>query len=101
METTGRDLKKRIDLPPFVTVDDMEKADRLKSMVTNLQFLGLSDDYIKGLQTERQRNQGHQSIKVSRSFFDPNRFVLAHWLSGLLLEETREPGENHRPATSH
>ena len=78
METTGRDLKKRIDLPPFATVDDMEKADRLKSMVMNLQFLGLSDDYIKGLQTERQRNQGHQSIKVSRSFFDPNRFVLAH-----------------------
>jgi hypothetical protein len=37
METTGRDLKKRIDLPPFATVDDMEKADRLKSMVMNLQ----------------------------------------------------------------
>jgi hypothetical protein len=75
---TGWDLKKRLDLPPFITVEDMEKADRLKSMVTNLQFLGLSDDYIKGLQTERQRNQGHQSMTVSRSFFDPNRFVLAH-----------------------
>lgn len=78
MEKTERDLKKRIDLPPFVTVDDLEKADRLKSMVPSLQFLGLSDDYFKSLQTERQRNQGHQSIKVSRSFFDPNRFVHAH-----------------------
>ena len=76
MEKTGRYLKKRIDLPPFVTVDDMEKADRLKSMVTNLQFLGLSDAY--NLQTKRQRNQGHQSMKVSRSFYDPNRFVHAH-----------------------
>jgi hypothetical protein len=76
MEKTGRYLKKRIDLPPFVTVDDMEKADRLKSMVTNPQFLGLSDAY--NIQTKRQRNQGHQSMKVSRSFFDPNRFVHVH-----------------------
>jgi len=78
MEKTGRELKKRLDLPPFVTVADLEKADRLKSMVPSLQFLGLSDADIKSLQTERQRNQGHQSMKVSRSFFDPNRFVRAH-----------------------
>lgn len=78
MEKTGRELKKRLDLPPFITVADMEKADRLKGMVSSLQFLGLSDDYIKSLKTDRQRNQGHQSMKVSRSFFDPNRFVHAH-----------------------
>ena len=30
-----------------------------------------------------------------------NNISVISWRSGLLVEETGEPGENHRPATSH
>jgi hypothetical protein len=44
METTGRDLKKRIDLPPFATVDDMEKAEILADFFSSVFTIENDDD---------------------------------------------------------
>ncbi|XP_052061158.1 uncharacterized protein LOC127701313 [Mytilus californianus] len=61
--------------------DDEEKENdpnshRMKSKLNNFQFLGLSDNYSRNLQTEKQTNRRHPSSAGVTNKLDANRFII-------------------------
>ncbi|CAC5396632.1 unnamed protein product [Mytilus coruscus] len=70
--------------------DDEEKENdpnshRMKSKLDFLQFLGLSDNYSRNLQTEKQTNRRHPSSAGVTNKLDANRFIKNRSLMNTVL----------------